>query len=97
MKDLIALDKFAASVHPLASEFFEQEANRKTFGALLFGKPSLVQRAPVTVKAVKTIGHRSLTQFFKNNGEVSERVTAEVPRKKSLSQRSSAGQFGLGD
>lgn len=97
-KDLIALDKFAASVYPHAESFFASQANRNTFAELLMGMPAIVNRLPTNEVPVARTTHRSLANVFRGKGDDTN-VRAEVPTKKPLlAMRGSAlgSRYGMG-
>lgn len=81
-KDLIALDKFAASVYPHAEPYFASQANRNTFSELLMGFPAVVNRVPdqQTVAPART-QHRSFAGIFRGTNNA---VRSEVPSKKPM-------------
>lgn len=77
-KDLIALDKFAASVYPHAAQFFTVTSNRDLFAQAMFVKPLQITREPEKKKVIAQ-GHKSFINDFKNGP--SQTVRAEVPRR----------------
>jgi hypothetical protein len=67
VKDLIALDKFASVVYPMAQPFFENENNKKTFATMLSGRKPLINRLPNNEQVAKP-AYKSVAGVFKRGG-----------------------------
>jgi hypothetical protein len=97
VKDLIALDKFAASVYPHAESFFAKQVNRNTFAELLMGTPAIVNRVPnMQTQPVGKTSHRSVAGVFRPSQETAR---SEVPQKKPLGAMRGGAlgtRYGLG-
>ena len=100
VKDLLALDKFAASVYPHAEPYFANQANRNTFAELLMGIPAIVNRVPMQGDpGPKRTEHRSLANVFR--GKDNQAVRSEVPVKRPMQamrgSQLSSHNLGLND